>query len=201
MKLMPLLARATLVATLACAASLSGAQTAASPAKKELVQKVLQLQQGGLEALGSTIASQTANQLMQVVGQALQRVPADKREALANESQAEVRKFFDEVAPVLRDRAVKLGPTVIGPALEEKFTEDELKTLIAWLESSANKKFQQISGELQQTLGQKVVADTRPVVEPKLKALEQSLTKKLGLPAPGAAAASAPAPKASGAKK
>lgn len=201
MRLMPLLARATLASLLAGAASLSLAQTAASPAKKEMVQKVLQLQQGGMEALGSTIASQTANQLLQVVGQALQRLPADKREALASEAQAEVRKFYDEVAPVLRDRAVKLGPTVIGPALEEKFTEDELKTLITWLESSANKKFQQMSAELQQTLGQKVVAETRPVVEPKLKALEQSLTKKLGLPAPGAAAASAPAPKASGAKK
>jgi hypothetical protein len=53
----------------------------------------------------------------------------------------------------------------------------------------------------------KVVADTRPTVEPKLKALQETVAKRLGLDAPAAAgakkpAASAPAkPAASAAKK
>ena len=151
MKLIARLACAALISTAAAAAM---AQGAASPAKKELVQKVLALQQAGIESIGAGLANQTANQVLQVVGQAMARVPADKREALGAELQAEVKKFFDDVAPILRASAVKNAPATIGTALEEKFSDDELKVLIAWFESPVSKKYQQLSPELQQSLGQ-----------------------------------------------
>lgn len=158
---------------------------AASPAKKELVAKVLKLQQGGFESIGNALLGEPAQMLLQGAGRALGQVPADKREALGKDIQAEVKKFFDTNAPYMRERAVKLAPTVIGPVLEEKFSEDELKTLVAWLESPVSRKFSEIVPQSQQLLGQKLVEDTRSTVEPKLKALEQSLAKKLGLPAQG----------------
>ena len=52
--------------------------------------------------------------------------------------------------------------------------------------------------------GQKLVAETQSQVEPKLKALEQTLSKKLTAAGAGPAAApagSAPAPKAAAASK
>jgi len=207
MKFVSRLARATLITALAATAGLALAQTApssVSPARKELVAKALQLQQAGIESVGNLIANQTANSVLQAAGQALGRVPADKREALVPELQAEVRKFHDEAAPMLRSLAVKLAPTTLGAALEEKFSEDELKTLVAWLESPVSRKYQQVSGEQQQALAQKVVAEARAQMEPKLKALEQSLGAKLsaaGAPAGAASGArpAAPAAKASGA--
>jgi hypothetical protein len=153
--------------------------TASSPAKKELVTKVLALQKPGIESMGNALASQTANQVLQAAGQALLRVPADKREAVAKDFQAEVRKFYEDIAPTLRDRAVKLAPSTIGATLEEKFSEDELKALVAWLDSPVNRKFQQVAAQMQQGLGEKVVADARPLIEPKLKALDQALGAKL----------------------
>ena len=55
---------------------------AASAAKKELVQKVLKLQQPSVENLARNLVEQPAGQLMQAAGRALQtQVPADKREA------------------------------------------------------------------------------------------------------------------------
>ena len=203
MKLFTRLACAALLSTVAAAAM---AQGTASPAKKELVQKVLTLQQAGIEGIGSALANQTATQVLQVAGQAMARVPADKREALGAELQAEVRKFFDDVAPILRASAVKNAPATIGTALEEKFSEDELKVLIGWLESPVSRKYQQLSAELQQSLGQKLVAETRPQVEPKLKALEGVLGGKLraavGEPAAAASGAARPAaPRASGPAK
>jgi hypothetical protein len=45
--------------------------------------------------------------------------------------------------------------------LEEKFTEDELKQLIAWLESPVNKKYQQLAPEMSNSLGQKLAAESR----------------------------------------
>jgi hypothetical protein len=197
------LARAALITTLAAAAGLCGAQATSSPAKQALVQKALQLQQPGIEGIGNALANQTASQVMQVTGQALSRLPPEKREAVAGELQTEVRKFYDEIAPVLRAAAVKMAPSTIGTALDEKFSEDELKVLVAWLESPVNRKYQQFAGETQQALGQKLVADTRTQIEPRLKALEQVIGTKLSAAAgtSGAAAGSASAPKAAAAPK
>lgn len=203
MKLSNRIARLTLIAVLASAASLSQAQDS----KKALVQKALELQQAGIEGVGVGLANQTANQVLQLAGQALGRVPEAKREALGVELQAEVRKFFEDISPMLRAGAVRLAPSTLGTAMEQNFSEDELKVLVAWFESPVSRKYQQMAVETQQALGQKLVVETRPQIEPKLKALEQVLGAKLaaatGSPAPAAAAAPGPraaqptAPKAS----
>ncbi len=196
---MILIARLACTALLCTAAAAATAQATASPAKKELVQKVLTLQQVGIESVGAGLANQTANQVLQVAGQAMAQVPADKREALGAELQAEVRKFFDDVAPILRASAVKNAPSTIGNTLEEKFSEDELKVLVGWFESPVSKKYQQLSAEMQQALGQKLVAETRPQIEPKLKALEQVMGSKLRAAVGDAGTAAKPAaPRASG---
>ena len=168
---MKLIARLACAALLSTAAATALAQGAASPAKKDLVQKALTLQQPGIEGIGNALANQTANQVLQAAGQAMPRVAPEKREALGAELQAEVRKFHDDIAPLLRAAAVKNAPATIGAALEEKFSEDELKVLVSWLESPVSSKYQQVTAELQQALAQKMVADTRPQIEPKLKAL------------------------------
>lgn len=165
--------------------------------KKELVQKVIALQGPAVETLGRTIATQTSGQVLQAVAQGLQRLPADKREAAAKQAREDVQKFYGEIEPVLRTQALKLAPSALGPKLEEKLTEDELKQVITWLESSAAKKFAELGPEMQKSLGEMLIADTRPVIEPKLKVLEQSLMKQLG----GAPAASAPAARTSAPKK
>lgn len=60
----------------------------------------------------------------------------------------------------MRQQAVKLAPTTIGPLLEEKFNEDELKQPIAFMESPVNRKYLQMGNELQKALGEKLVAQT-----------------------------------------
>ena len=207
MTLIRTLARAVALTTLAGAAGLAAAQTAASaatssPAKKELVAKVVQMHQPAIENLANQLAGQPAQQLLNVAAQALRNAPAEKRDLLGAEIQAEVRKFFEDVAPGLRSTAVKLAPSTLGATLEERLSEDELKTLIAWMESPVSRKYQQLIGESQQALQQKLVTETRGTIEPKLKALEASVGKKLGVPGPAASGpAAAPAAKASGAKK
>lgn len=169
-----------LLASVAIALSLGlGTGAALAQSKKELVARVLQLQQGGIEMLGNTVATTTANQIMAAAGRQLGRVPADKREAVAKDMQAEVRKFLEELAPLLRQASVKLAPTTVGAAYEEKFTEDELKTIITWLESPISKKLQQFGAEQQQGLMQRVIAESKGQVEPKIKTLEKTLTAQI----------------------
>jgi hypothetical protein len=179
------------------------AQGTASPAKKELVQKVLVLQQPSFDALARGLAEQSIAPLVQQLGAVLQnRVPPEQREATARDVQAEIKKYGDEVVPLLRDRAAKLAPTSVGAVLEEKLSEDELKQLITMLEAPIYRKYQSMGGEMQKALMEKLVADTRPAVEPKLKALQEAVSKRLGLEPPASSKKpTAPAAKASAAKK
>lgn len=174
------------------ACAMAQAQTASapvSPAKKELVQKLLALQQSEFEQVARGVVQQPAMQIMQQVAPVLQnQVPADKREAAAKTIEADVRKYVDETYPLVRERALKLAPSTVGVVLEEKFSEDELKQLIAWYESPVNRKFQQAGQEIRGTFLQKLAPEARSVMEPKLQALEPRIRAALG-----AAPAAAPA--------
>ena len=197
-----------LALALACAAGLVQAQTAApapaaatapaspaspaSPAKKELAARVLALMKPAVETLGLQLAQQPALQIQQRAGQALQGVAADRREVLGREIEADLRKYFEETGPLVRDRAVKLGPTTIAPMLEDRFSEDELRQIITMLESPLNRRFQQTFPEMQRALAEKLVAEMRTDIEARARTLEQTVGKRLNPTA--AAPAAAPTP-------
>ena len=156
-----------------------------TPAKKELINKIVQLQQPMVDATVRQLAQQPIAQLMQPVGPAIQfRVPPEKREALAKDIQADIKKYVDDVTPLLTDRANKLAPAEIGGLLDSKFSEDELRQLIVVLESPVLRKFSLLLPELQKGLVEKVVADTKGQIEPKLKALGQSAEKRVNAAVP-----------------
>jgi len=170
--------------------------TTSSPAKKELVQKILLLQQSEIENIARSIVERPAAQMMQEAGMAMQRqVPPEKREAMGKAIEAEVKKYVDEAYPLVRERAIRLAPSTLGAALEEKFSEDELKQLLAWLDSPVNKKFQQL-GPVRNTFVQKVVAESVPAVDPKVSALDARIRAILGVPPANQAPAPSGAPPA-----
>jgi len=189
-----------MMAALLASVAMSGAQ---AQTKKELVQKLLTLQQPGIEQVSRGLVERPAVQMMQEAGLVLQRQTApDKREALGKQIEAEVKKYVDESVPLVRERALKIAPTTIGPILEEKFTEDELKQLISWFESPVNKKYQALGPEMQNAFVQKLVVDARPVVDPKIQALDGRIRVLLGVPPaqPASGATATRAPAASGPK-
>ena len=174
----------------------SVAHAQSTSAKKELVARVLVLQQPAIEQTAQALVERPAMQMQQQAVLALQtRVAPEKRDAVAKNIQADLKKYVDEVGPSVRQQAVKLSASTIGTLLEEKFTEDELKQLIAIIESPVNRKFTQMGGEFQKALGEKLVAQTQGTVGPKVRALEQSIAGHLGLPAAPAAKASESTPK------
>ena len=128
-------AAAALAITLVAIAPATYAQS-----KKELVAKVVQLRQPAVERLARTIAMEPAQTALNAARQVMQFVPADKREALGKQVQGDVKAFYDDTEARLRESGAKNAAATIGPILEEKFTEDELKLIITWLESSAATK-------------------------------------------------------------
>lgn len=159
-----------------------GVQAQSTLTKKELLGRVLQLEQVSIERSAQTLAERPAQQLMQQANLTLaSRAPSDKREALAQDIQADVRKYLDEAVPLVRERAVRLAPGTFSPALDDAFSEDELRQLIAIIESPVNRKYLRMRGDLQQVLAERVVADTLDVIEPKVTQLSQTIVKRLKL--------------------
>lgn len=168
-----------------------------SQAKKDLVQKLLTLQQPVFENIARSVVERPAAQLVQAAGQALQaQVPAEKRDAAGKSIEADIKKFVEESVPILRERAMKLAPSTFGTVFEEKFTEDELKQLIAWTESPVNKKFKQTLPEVESGYVKKLIAEAAPLLDPKLQALQLKVRATLASNAASAPTAAAPAPAA-----
>ncbi|MEJ6002843.1 hypothetical protein [Paucibacter soli] len=198
--LLKICAAAVIAACAVPALAQSASAPASSPAKKELIAKVLQLQQPAIEGLARGVLQQPIGNLMQGAGAALQnQVAPEKREATAKAIEADIKKFVEENTPVLRNAALKLAPSTIGNMLDERFTEDELRQLVAILDSPVNKKYVQMGGDMQSALGQKLMAEVGPGLEGKFNALRASVAKQLGISPPPAA--SKPATGSTPAKK
>lgn len=171
--------------------------TPTSASKKELVARILRAQQGSIEGMAQQLTERPA---IEIVGNAMQyigaRVPKDKQEAMAKQVQAEAQKYAASAVPIVTRRAVELAPSTIGAMLEEKFSDDELGQIATLLENPAILKYQRMLPEMQQALGQKLIADTRPQIEPKVANLEETVAKQLGIPNNGAPAQSGAKPPA-----
>ncbi|MGA0572381.1 DUF2059 domain-containing protein [Variovorax sp. VNK109] len=180
-----------IAASLALTAAVVHAQ---ADARKDLVQKLLQLQQPGVEQLARQLAEQPAAQAAQEAALAIRaRVAADKRDAAIKASDAEIKKYLDEAIPFVQQKAVETARTAVGPILEEKFTEDELKQLVAMIDSPVYKKYVQIDPELRNALLRKLVADTKPQIDPKIRTLQANINKIVGVPPQPAAQPAQPA--------
>lgn len=137
--------------------------------KKELIDKLLVLQQPALESAARSITEQQPMQLAATAQKMIvQNVPEDKRLATAKAVDAELKKYVDTAAPIIQASAKKLANSTMSPLLDEKFTEDELRKVIAILESPELKKFQTVLPEMTEKLLEKIIADARPGVDPVL---------------------------------
>ena len=159
------------------------AQAQGSTTKKELAQKAIQLQQSEIESVARDVVERPAVRMEQEAALAIQRqVPAEKRDAVGKAIDAEVRKYLAESYPLVRERALRIAPTTIGAVLEDKLSEDELRQLIAWLESPVKRKFEQLGPDARNGFIKQLLAESQPVVDPKLTALDGRIRVILGLP-------------------
>lgn len=162
----------------ASAANAATADAAIAPAKKELVQKVLQLWQ--VDALGESMLERPVAEAVEQARVVLQgRVPPDKRDAAMKDITTEAKKFLDANTPLVRDNTRKIVPSTVEPMLAEKFSEDELRQIVAIFESPVKRKFEAMVPDMQKVLGEKLAAETRSQIDPKLEDLRQRIASRL----------------------
>lgn len=174
----------------------------ANATKAEMVSRLVVLTQGLAVAVARGLVEQPMMALQQQAALAIQqRFPPDAREAAMKDVQAEVRKYVDDVSPIMRDTLQRFGPQTMGATFEEKFTEEELRQLITLLESPVLRKYEQVVPELQRSLQQKMAGDVRARFTERAKVLEQAVSARIAA-GPGAGASATPAaPAASAARR
>jgi uncharacterized protein len=126
-------------------------------------------------------------------------LPAAKRQSAATALDAELKKFNDDNLKLVTAEAAKVRSGALLAAYMERFSEEELKQLVALMEAPVFKKYQTISPELGNIYVKAIVDGTRGVVETRSKAFDASASKITGIPlsAPTTSAPAANAPPAS----
>jgi hypothetical protein len=173
----PVIAALAFAATGACWAQ-QAPPAPADGSRQALVQRVLQLWH--VETLGRSMLQEPVADAVQQARVMLQgRAPVDRRDAAMHDIAEDAKKFIDENGPLIDRSAQRLVPTTVAPLLAERFSEEELRQIVAILESPARRKFEAMIPEMQKALGEQLAADTGPVIDPKLKALRERIGLRL----------------------
>jgi hypothetical protein len=171
---MSTLFRSILSLTLVAVAGAAAAQQATPDDKQKLVQKVLALWH--LEDTAIVMVQRPAANALQQARIALQgRVSAAKQEATLRGIASDLQQYVDEATPIVRDNAQRLKAPTVGPLLVQNFSDDELRQLIALLESPVKKKFEQLVPQFERSFGEKIAAESRAAIDPKLQAMTQAV--------------------------
>ena len=171
--------RNTLIVMALCGGVPAAAATSPIPASKQvLIDKVLALWH--MENIGQSMLQAPVSDAVAQARAMLQgRATAEKRDAAMTEIVGDAKKFMEDATPTVRASAQKLIPSKVAPLLAERFSEDELKQMIAILESPVKQKFEALLPELQKNLGEAVATDSGPVINPKLQDLKQRIGMRL----------------------
>ncbi|MFT3858042.1 MAG: DUF2059 domain-containing protein [Aquabacterium sp.] len=154
------------------------AQSAQSVSKQQLVERVITLWRP--QDMVVMMVQRPAADALQQARIALQgRVTLEKRDAALKEMAVDAQKYVDEATPIALDSAGRNAVPILGPMLMQQFSEEELRQIIALLESPVKKKFEQMIPRMERALGEKVAAESRPQIDPKLQAMTQAVGLKL----------------------
>jgi len=108
-----------------------------------------------------------------------QRLPADKVAPVMADITATASKTMNEVVPIVHDAGVKLAPSVVGKVLRDNFNDEEMRQLVALLNSPVRKKYEALLPKIQDAIGQAVTEQTQAQVNPKLQEMGKAISARI----------------------
>jgi hypothetical protein len=173
----------------AAAAALSTGAHANEASKKALAIKLAQLQQrNSAPGLINQITDGAVQEIIPKWAQQVQtRVPADKQQDISNKLNAELKKFGDSTHQAVEAQAPKTAQDALVPVFLDKLSEEELKTIVTYLETPASAKFAALGSDAANVWAKKIVEGTQAVVQGYAKTFDAAAEKIIS-----AAASSAP---------
>ena len=172
----------TLAIALVCSAALAPAVQAQD--KKELATRIVNLQKTqDMDALIAQLAGTANRAVVEAWLPQLDRLPAARQKAAADQLDAELRKFNNDVVRLIKSKNDRISLEVLVPAYSERFTADELKQLVAFLESPVIRKYYAANPQMANLLAQKLVDATRNDVVNRTKAFDARAAQIVGISA------------------
>lgn len=175
-----------LPAALALAAACALPLTAlAQDSKQALASKLAELQ---VKTDGVAVAQQLTASAMQMPlatwSERLQKeVPAERQEQVSEQLDVELQKFADKAHALIESRSAQAAQAALVPVFMDKLSEDEMKTIIAWMESPASAKLQQLGAEAGDAWMKNLVEATRASIEQNVKDFDAAAERILAAPA------------------
>ena len=174
----------TAAIALLCAAVLTPAayaQNKQEQEKKELATRIVNLQKAqDMDALIAQLASTANRAVVETWLPRLDNMPAARQKAVADQLDVELKKFNDDVVRLIKTRNERISLDVLVPAYSERFTADELKQLVAFLESPVIRKYYAANPHMANLLAQKLVDATRADVQARTKEFDTRAARIVG---------------------
>ena len=183
------LAVATLLATGLVFSTSALAQN--NDAKRALAVKLAQIQlKADSGAMADQLTGSAVQPLIAVWSQRLdETVPPARQKDVRDKLDAELKKFTDNTEKTIEAQVAKSAEPALVPIFMEKLTEDEMKTIIAYLESPVSAKFQSLGPEAANAWAKRVVDATRTSVEGGQKSFDSAAERIVNSSAPAAGGA------------
>ena len=173
------MAQSTPQATPAAAAPATPA--ASANAKLELAAKLVALQRGpDMERMVFQLTSSAVQPVIAKWAPELENMPKAKIEKAREQLNAELKTLGDTTRKLIDTQMAKSADSALLPAYLERFSEEEMKQLLAMFESPIYKKYQSLAPELGNLWVKDVVDNTRSAVEDSAKAFDVVAAKIVG---------------------
>ena len=169
----------TALAFTAAALMLPLAANAQGDAKRALAVKLaaLQLKNDG-PALSEQLVQSAAMPIIQNWSQRLdETVPPARQKDVRDKLDVELKKFVEGTRKTVDAQVNKSAEAALVPVYMEKFSEEELKTIVAYLESPVSAKFMTVAGDATNGWAKKVVDATKSTVETSAKNFDSTSGK------------------------
>ncbi|MGA8514802.1 MAG: DUF2059 domain-containing protein [Burkholderiaceae bacterium] len=186
---------------IAACALLIGTSTAiyaqTSDAKRALAVRAVAAQEGPeMNRMLAQLAGSATQQMVANWDERVSQLPEAKQQSAINAMDAELKKFNDDALKLITAQAAKVRGDALLNAYIERFSEEELKQLVALMEAPVFKKYQSVGPDLGGVYIKAIVDGTRSAVEARSKTFDTAAAKIVGVPAaPPSGASNAPAKK------
>ncbi len=160
-------------------------------AKRALAVKLAQIQlKADSGAMADQLTGSAVQPLIAVWSQRLdETVPPARQKDVRDKLDAELKKFTDNTGKTIEAQVAKSAEPALVPIFMEKLTEDEMKTIIAYLESPVSAKFQSLGPDAANAWAKRVVDATRASVESGQKSFDSAAERIVNSSAPAAGGA------------
>ena len=180
-----------IIAACALSITLSG-QIYAQDTKRELAQRAIAAQEGSeQQRLIAQLTGTAIGPLIARWNERIGQMPAAKQDAAIKTLDAELKKYETDATQIITAQATKSKGEALVSAYAERFSEDELKQLVALMEAPIFKKYQGIAPELGNAYVKSIVDGARDRITQRSKAFDAAAEKITG-PAIGGAPTGGP---------